>query len=122
MNKKKMLNVISFLMTIIIILFNTSQALATGVSGIKPSGSQVDSFKKAIKVTIGIFQVVAVGVGCVMIIALAIKYMSAAPGEKAEIKKHAAIYILGAVMAFSASGIAQIIKQFTTDAGESIQG
>ena len=50
-----------------------------------------------------------------MLIVLAIKYISAAPGDKAEIKKHAVIYIVGAVVLFAASGIIQIIKTFATD-------
>ena len=73
-------------------------------------------------VTIGIAQVIALGVGLVMLIVLAIKYMSSSPSDKAEIKKHAAIYIVGAVMAFSASGIAGIIKQFMTDVGGKVSG
>ena len=50
-----------------------------------------------------------------MLIVLAIKYMSSAPNEKAEIKKHAAVYIVGAVMAFAAVGVVQIIKTFSEE-------
>lgn len=120
MNKKKIIYIISFLMTTIIVISNANQAIASGVGGINPSTTQVSSFGKAIKVTIGIFQVVTVGLGAIMLIVLAVKYMSAAPGEKAEIKKHAVIYIVGAIIAFSASAIAQIIKKFATDIGKKI--
>ena len=43
---------------------------------------------------------------------LAIKYMTSAPGDKAEIKKHAIVYIVGACMAFGATGVVEIIKTF----------
>ena len=47
-----------------------------------------------------------------MLIVLAIKYISAAPSDKAEIKKHAVVYVVGAIVLFAASGILQIIKNF----------
>ena len=49
-----------------------------------------------------------------MLIVLAIKYISAAPGDKAEIKKHAVVYVVGAVILFAATGILQIIRTFAT--------
>lgn len=62
-------------------------------------------------------QVVAMFVAIIMLIVLAIKYISAAPNDKAEIKKHAVVYIVGAVVLFGATGILQIIKQFALNLG-----
>ena len=45
---------------------------------------------------------------------LAIKYISAAPNDKAEIKKHAVVYILGAIVLFAASALLGIVKNFAT--------
>ena len=50
-----------------------------------------------------------------MLIVLAIKYISAAPSDKADIKKSATAYIIGAVVLFAASGVIQIIKNFAND-------
>ena len=61
---------------------------------------------------LGVVQIVAIGVAVIMLIVLAIKYISAAPGEKADIKKGAMIYVVGAVLLFGATGILQIIKTF----------
>ena len=47
-----------------------------------------------------------------MLIVLAIKYISAAPNDKAEIKKHAVVYVVGAVILFGATVILEIIKNF----------
>lgn len=114
MKKKK---IIVFLMTVIMILIIASNAvvLADATSSIAPKDTQVSSFENAIKVIIGIFQVGTVGVGVIMLLVLAIKYMMAAPNDKAEIKKHATVYIVGAIMAFGANGIVTLIKQFTED-------
>lgn len=57
-------------------------------------------------------QVIGMGVAVMMLVILAIKYISAAPGDKADIKKHAIVYVVGAVVLFGASGILQIIKNF----------
>lgn len=59
---------------------------------------------------LGIVQVVAMGVAVIMLVVLAIKYVSAAPGEKADIKKSMIIYVVGAILLFGATGILQIIK------------
>ena len=61
---------------------------------------------------ITIVQIIGVGVAIIMLIVLAIKYISAAPGDKADIKKHAVVYVVGAIVLFAASGILGIIKQF----------
>ena len=57
----------------------------------------------------------AIGIGAIMLIVLAIKYMVSAPSDKAQIKQHAVVYIVGACIAFTASGVIQIIKNFTSE-------
>lgn len=61
---------------------------------------------------IGIMQVIAVGLAVIMLIVLAIKYMVSSVGDRAEIKKHAVVYGVGAVILFGTTGILQIIKAF----------
>ena len=57
---------------------------------------------------------VAVGVALIMLAILAIKYMAASAGDKAEIKKHAVVYVTGAVILFASSAILSIIENFAT--------
>ena len=61
---------------------------------------------------LGVVQLIGVSVAVIMLIVLAIKYISAAPNDKAEIKKHAVVYVVGAVVLFGAAGILEIIKNF----------
>lgn len=80
-------------------------------------GSQGDTSINAtatniVGAVIAVMRTVAVGVAIIMLIAVAIKYMSSAPGERAEIKKHAVIYVVGAIVLFGASGILGIIAKF----------
>lgn len=65
---------------------------------------------------LGIVQVIAVSVAVIMLIVLAIKYISSAPNDKAEIKKHAVIYVVGAILLFGAAGILQLLQTFAKGA------
>lgn len=77
------------------------------------TGSPTDTSNKAGTVMnqiLGIIQVVAMGIAVIMLIVLAVKYVSAAPGEKADIKKSMMLYVVGAILLFGATGILQIVK------------
>lgn len=89
---------------------------ASAVDPVAPKTPNNATVKNTMTTLIGIFQVIAVGVAVIMITVLAIKYMSASPNDRAEVKKHAAVYVVGAVMAFGATGVVEIIKQFAIDA------
>lgn len=75
------------------------------------SSSEVVTKTKSISgAAITIAQVIGVGIAVIMLIVLAMKYMTSAPSDRAEIKKHMVVYVIGAVVMFSAVGILQIIK------------
>lgn len=64
------------------------------------------------KSVIVITQIIGVGTALIMAIILGMKYMVSAPDDKAQIKKHAVVYVIGAVVLFGAAGILEIIKNF----------
>jgi len=82
------------------------------VNGAQDTSGAASSINRIIGSILTIVQVVGCGVAVIMLIVLAIKYISAAPGDKADIKKHAVVYVVGAVVLFAASGILQIVKNF----------
>ena len=61
---------------------------------------------------LAVFRIAAVGIALIMLVVVSIKYMSAAPEGKAEIKKHAVIYVVGAIVLFASAGILGIIESF----------
>ena len=81
----------------------------------KDSSGAAQSINNLIGSIITIVQVVGTGVAIIMLIVLAIKYISAAPGDKADIKKHAVVYVVGAVVLFAATGILGIVKNFASN-------
>ena len=84
----------------------------TVTEGAQDTSGAASSLNRIIGAAITVVQVVGVGVAIIMLIVLAIKYISAGPGDKADIKKHAVVYVVGAVVLFAASGILGIVKNF----------
>lgn len=80
--------------------------------GAQDTSGAAASVNRIIGAILTVVQVVGSGVAVIMLIVLAIKYISAAPSDKAEIKKHAVVYVVGAVVLFAASGIIGIVRKF----------
>ena len=57
-------------------------------------------------------RIIGVCFAVVMLLTVAMKYMSSAPGDKADIKKSAVAYVVGAIVLFAVTGILTIIEQF----------
>ena len=92
--------------------FNDAQNTSTVTDAAQDTSGAADSINRILGSILTIVQVVGCGIAVIMLIVLAIKYISAAPGDKADIKKHAVVYVVGAVVLFAASGILQIVKNF----------
>ena len=106
---RKTVRIITAVMMFLMILSVASTVLGSSWTPQANEGAAgADSIKNIINAVFGI------GVAVIMLIVLAIKYISAAPGDKAEIKKHAVVYVVGAVILFAATGILQIIRTFAT--------
>lgn len=110
--------IIAMIITMCFVLaFSVNVIKATGTISI-PSptgGTTTDTINNSSGVVLGVIQAVAIAAAVIMLIVLAIKYVTAAPTEKADVKKSAAIYVLGAVLLFGASGILGIIQSFSTE-------
>lgn len=118
---KNVARVFSVLMIIFVLCSVLSPVFAdnsTGGSGIfipQPGDGDQDSTgavkAKSIGNTIlGIVQIVAGFAAVILLIVLAIKYMTASPEGKADIKKTAVIYVVGAALLFGASAILGAIQ------------
>lgn len=62
--------------------------------------------------TINVVQIVGMGIAIIMLIAMAIKWISASPTGKAELAKSIRIYVLGVIIIFAAVGLLQLVKVF----------
>lgn len=71
--------------------------------------------KSVLDVLVIATRIIGVAVAIVMLITLAAKYMMAAPGDRADIKKSAIPFVVGAFILFSVSGILSIILKFSNN-------
>lgn len=114
---KKVMKVAIILLVMIMIVSNV--VLATDYASLidpmsKHAGNDTlnNSVKSIVGAIISVTRIIAVGVAIIMLAAVAMKYMSSAPGDRAEIKKHAVIYVVGAIVLFGSAGILGIIQKF----------
>lgn len=86
------------------------------LAGKETNNSAVTSVKNTAGAIITVAKVISAGIAIIMITVIAMKYMLAAPSEKADIKKHAVVYVVGAVVMFAVTAILQIIQNFAATA------
>lgn len=111
---KRTAQIITVLTVVLGILFATSMVFAAD-SYVIPTAvsSRADgAIGKIGSMVLSVAQIVGTAVAVIMLIVLAIKYISAAPNDKADIKKHAVVYIVGAIVLFAASALLGIVKNF----------
>lgn len=118
MRKLKVEKIIAIIMIALLVASVSTIVSASGIivdpSDIRGQGTGASSAIRTISGDIlGVAQVIGVAVAVIMLIVLAIKYISASPEGKAEIKKSAYVYIIGAVLLFGGVFILNIIQSFS---------
>lgn len=61
---------------------------------------------------ISVMRIVCVTIAIVILLTISMKYMMSAPGDRADIKKHAVHYVIGAFILFAVTGILGILNNF----------
>lgn len=114
-NKKIITYIVAFLCTMII-LTNFSYALNTGAySGMYTNDSKQTSLFKVGGYALGVVQTIGMGVAVIMLVILGIKYIISSPEDKATIKDKAVVYVTGAVIIFSASGLIGMLGKWARE-------
>ena len=120
MKKKTIIKIMTIALMAVMISTCLSNVVLAGdpMSMEIPTGSAGDTsakFNDILNIVLGIVQVIGIAIAVIMLIVLAIKYISAAPSDKADIKKSVWVYVVGAIVLFGAAGILQIIKGVTSE-------
>ena len=122
MNKKIIIKTMITLYVIIVCMCTMCYAADSGVSKLvgsmkktsTPEGMNGDfGTVKIINTAIGLLQIAGSGIALLVITIMGIKYILAAPGEKADIKKMATPIVIGCVLVFGAVNLAAIIESFS---------
>ncbi len=110
MTRKKIVRIIGIL--ILAMLLGSTFVFADdintgGYTGIYHGGSQ--SIRNAGSLILGVVQVVGTSIAVIMLVIIAIRYFTAAPEAKADIKSQLIPYVIGAVLLFAASNLVSIV-------------
>lgn len=80
-------------------------------------GSKADEISGKLKTSSGkvlvLIKYVCITLAVIILLVIGAKYTISAPGDRADIKKHAVAYVIGAIILFGASGILQIILEIS---------
>ena len=114
---KKTMKILTTIATILLIIsMGTSIVAATSVGGMElsPNNANTGGITTIGNKVMGIIHVVGTIAAFAIVMFLGIKYMMGSPEEKAEYKKTMIPYIIGAVLLFAATTIANAIYTFAS--------
>ena len=97
-----------------VVAYDFSKEVSSAWTSKAYASKLANSTQNVVATIVNTIRIVGTGISIIMLIYIAIKYMSAAPSEKAEFKKSATAYIVGAIVLFASSQIITIIANFAT--------
>lgn len=113
--KRKIIKIFILLLCCIISLTVISLADVSDFDG-EISGDAANSSReiivKVIATILSTIRIVGIAIAVIMLLTVACKYIIASAGDRADIKKYAINYVIGALILFGASGIITIVKNF----------
>lgn len=110
---KKTLRIITILSTVVLMLCICSLSFAAeDPSKLQPKTSNTAQIDNVGQKIMGILQTLGIVVAVIVLMILGIKYMMGSAEEKAEYKKTMIPYVVGAVLIFGATTIANMVFQF----------
>lgn len=110
----KMLTIILMLTFIVLPNFVSAWSMTTEIEGIEGTDtikSIEENTQTVMGTAVSVVRIVGVGMAVIMLVVLGIKYVSSAPEAKAEFKKTAIPYVVGAVIIFASTQILGIIVE-----------
>lgn len=121
--KKYVIKIILMLLVALIVCSFLSNAYAVDTASVikdrftgavNPKGA--DSIRKILSVALDVTRIVGAAIAIIILMVIGAKYIIASAGERADLKKYAINYVIGALILFGASGILAMIKEFVIDA------
>lgn len=106
--------IIAMLSTMVVSVFATPTDVLDTVQGDTNQAMSVGGLSSTIKNVIGVVQVICYSAAVIMLILIGVKFITASPEGKAEIKKAAIQYVIGAIIVFAAGTLLGIIANMST--------
>lgn len=116
MDKKLVKIFIVFLNLIILATIFSNIILAASVSDFSGKSDMLGNANKSVVNILGtileIVRIIGAAVALSMLMIIGVRYLLASAGDRADIKKYAMNYVIGAVILFGASGLLGLAKNF----------
>lgn len=115
--KKFKKSIIMFLLILIVISFITTMSFATDdpfstkqfENSSKVPEKLTNLTENSSQTIISVVRIIAVTIAVTMLLVISMKYMLSSAGDRADIKKHAVAYVIGAFILFGVTGILGIL-------------
>ena len=122
--KKNIIKIVFCLIVILMVVCITTVS-ATSIIGQLDSNKNEstdasDSVKDTGIVIIKVIKISGTGIAVLMLLYIAIKYMMVSPTEKAEFKKTALIYVVGAIVLFAAPRLVELVMDLAQDVSNTL--
>lgn len=108
MNSKKIAKIGTILMIIATVAMACSMVFAVDIP--QASSGATGAISGTVSNVLGVVTYICYAAAVIMLIMLGIKFVTASPDGKAEVKKSAVIYVIGAVLVFAAGAVIQVIQ------------
>ena len=119
MTMKRIAKICTVLIIIATIATMMSTVFAEGASDVLGKLSGNTDAASAVTTTanniVGIVQVICYATAVIMLIYLGVKFITASPEAKADIKKSAIMYVIGAIIVFAAGTLLGVISNLSTN-------
>ena len=113
-NVNKVTKIISIVMIVAMLIALVTPVFAVDPATIKANESNTGKITSLGSQIIGIVTTIGSVVAVLVLVVLGVKYMMGSAEEKAEYKKTMIPYLVGAILIFAASTIANVVYQFAT--------
>ena len=117
MNSKKIMKIVSVLLILATIAMAVCTVLGAGIP--EPVTDATGNIQGITTRVMGIVQYICYAAAVILLIVLGVRFMTASPEGKAEIKKSAIIYVVGAFLVFAAGLILTILLNTFQDVAQS---
>ena len=113
MSTKTMTKIIVALVIIATVCLAATMVLGVTIPT-ESAGGVTSGLSNSVARVLGVVKYICYAAAVIMLVMLGVKYLTASPDGKAEIKKTAVQYVIGAVLVFAAGVILTIIQSVST--------
>lgn len=122
--KKNIIKIVFCLIVILMVVCITTVSASSIIgqldSNKNESTDASDSVKNTGIVIIKVIKISGTGIAVLMLLYIAIKYMMVSPSEKAEFKKTALMYVVGAIVLFAAPRLVELVMDLAQDVSNTL--